>query len=200
MFIPYCRTCVAIAANLLLSILEKGVLNRSVSTVVFVLLFSPGCCARSNSGSQSIRRGGRNHNLPPPAVRLEEVHAATLGRQNKRHAGPSPASRRGYFEGRDEIKGPDEWWLTTRVTRYADSTTPRGYDPVHTAPFQMIPNGVVAMMEGTGGANVSVSTESGDFSFRLDELGLGKPKIFAGDEASAERIPTTIDFDRRRNL
>ena len=82
-----------------------------------------------------------------------------------------------HFEGRDEIKGPDAWWLTTRVTRYADSTTPRGYDPVHTAPFQMIPNGVVAAMEGTGSANVSVNTESGDFSFRLDELALGQPKI-----------------------
>ena len=101
-----------------------------------------------------------------------------------------------HFEGRDEIKGPDAWWLTTRVTRYADSTTPRGYDPVHTAPFQMIPNGVVAAMEGTGSANVSVNTESGDFSFRLDELALGQPKIFAGDEASAERIPTTIDLTR----
>ncbi len=191
---PYCRTCVAIAANLLLSILEKGVLNRSVSTVVFVLLFSLGA---AHAQIPEVNPSAAEEETTTSLRLLFGLKRFTPRRwDGKISVTPGRVLRVGgvHFEGRDEIKGPDEWWLTTRVTRYADSTTPRGYDPVHTAPFQMIPNGVVAMMEGTGGANVSVSTESGDFSFRLDELGLGKPKIFAGDEASAERIPTTIDL------
>ena len=171
-------------------------LSRPISTVVFALLFSLGAgrsqvpevnpSAAEEETTTSLRlmfglkkltplRWDGNVSVAPGRVlRVDGVH----------------------FEGRDEIKGRDQWWLTTRVTRYADSATPRGYDPVHTRSFQMIPNGVVAVIDPAGNANVSVNTESGDYSFRLDELALGEPKIFADDEASAERIPTTIDLTR----
>lgn len=99
-----------------------------------------------------------------------------------------------HFEGRDRIVGTNAWLLTTRVTRYADSTTPRGYDPVHTQSWEMIPNGVVATFDAPAGATATVRTESGSFSFRLDELNLGKPKLFLEGEALIERIPTTCNL------
>jgi len=64
-----------------------------------------------------------------------------------------------HFEGRDEIVGQSGWKLTNRVTRYADSTTQRGFDPVHTRPFAMIPNGVVATVEAAEASEVEVTTE-----------------------------------------
>ena len=188
--------CVATVPDLLLSILEKRVLNRSFSTVVFTVLFSLGA---AHAQVPEVNPSAAEEETATSLRLLFGLKRFTPQRwDGKISITPGRVVRVGgvHFEGRDEIKGPDEWWLTTRVTRYADSTTPRGYDPVHTAPFQMIPNGVVAVMEGAGNANVSVSTESGGFSFRLDELVIGKPKIFAGDEASAERIPATIDLTR----
>lgn len=99
-----------------------------------------------------------------------------------------------HFEGRDEIQGNDSWLLTTRVTRYADSSMPRGYDPVHTRPFAMVPNGVVAMLAADDNALVTVETVSGDFTFRLVQIPLGKRMIFLDEEVSVERIPNTVDL------
>ena len=99
-----------------------------------------------------------------------------------------------HFEGRDRIVGRDGWLLTNRVTRYADSTTPRGYDPVHTRQFAMIPNGVVAILEAPETAQVRVSTEQGEFSFKLTELNFGTALKFLDGRASAERIPATLDL------
>lgn len=99
-----------------------------------------------------------------------------------------------HFEGRDEIVGQSGWKLTNRVTRYADSTTQRGYDPVHTRPFAMIPNGVVATVEAAEASEVEVTTEQGAFSFSLRELPFGQTLEFLGGTASAQRIPTTADI------
>ncbi|MCP5109512.1 MAG: hypothetical protein GY953_01615, partial [bacterium] len=96
-----------------------------------------------------------------------------------------------HFEGRDAVQGANRWLLTTRVTRYGDSTTPRGYDPVHTRPYAMIPNGVVATLDAPPDATVNVETEAGRFSFRLEQLRLGRPVQFLDGEASAERLPPT---------
>ncbi len=101
-----------------------------------------------------------------------------------------------HFEGRDRIVGPNAWLLTNRVTRYADSTTPRGYDPVHTRQFAMIPNGVVATLEAPETAVVGVSTEQGSFSFELRNLAFGQPLTFLDGTVLAERIPTTLDLTR----
>ncbi len=100
-----------------------------------------------------------------------------------------------HFEGRDKVMGENRWLLTTRVTRYADSTTPRGYDPVHTRPFAMVPNGVVATLRAPDDALVTVETKRGRFSFHLGELRLGRPLKFLEGEASAERLPAAFDLD-----
>ena len=99
-----------------------------------------------------------------------------------------------HFEGRDAITGPNAWLLTNRVTRYADSTTQRGYDPVHTRQYAMIPNGVVARLEAPEDARVVIETVTGDFEFRLRDLRLGSTSLFLNGTASVERIPTTIDL------
>ena len=99
-----------------------------------------------------------------------------------------------HFEGRDEIVGQNGWKLTNRVTRYADSTTQRGYDPVHTRPFAMIPNGVVATVEAAETSEVEVTTEQGEFSFSLSQLPFGQTLEFLDGTASAQRIPTTADI------
>ena len=99
-----------------------------------------------------------------------------------------------HFEGRDEIVGNGGWKLTNRVTRYADSTTQRGYDPVHTRQFAMIPNGVVATLEAAETAVVEVKTVQGSFSFPLSKLPFGRTLEFLDGTASAQRIPTTTDI------
>ncbi len=51
-----------------------------------------------------------------------------------------------FFEQNDAITGANRWKLTSRATNYMDSTSPRGYDPVHTKPWELIPNGIVAIL------------------------------------------------------
>ena len=97
-----------------------------------------------------------------------------------------------HFEGRDKIVPPDGWLVTNRVTRYADSTIPRGYDPVHTRPYAMIPNGVVATLEAGENSRIDVETVMGDFSFVLRDLPFGERQMFLGDTVQVERIPTTV--------
>ena len=99
-----------------------------------------------------------------------------------------------HFEGRDRIVGRNRWLVSNRVTRYADSTTQRGYDPVHTRQFAMIPNGVAATLDAAEGAVVEIETEQGGFSFPLRALAFGQPLRFLAERASAERIPTTLDL------
>ncbi len=99
-----------------------------------------------------------------------------------------------HFEGRDRIVGRDGWLLSNRVTRYADSTTPRGYDPVHTRQYAMIPNGVAATADAAEYAAVRVDTEQGRFSFPLRDLRFGHRLDFLDGLASAERIPVTADL------
>lgn len=99
-----------------------------------------------------------------------------------------------HFEGRDTIQDRFRWLLSNRVTRYADSTTPRGYDPVHTRQFAMIPNGITATLEAGEASEVMVETEEGNLSFSMDSLVFGHPRKFFDGLAQAERIPTTVDF------
>ena len=98
-----------------------------------------------------------------------------------------------HFEGRDKIVNGSGWLLSNRVTRYADSTTQRGYDPVHTRQFAMIPNGVVATLAAEEASEIKVDTEQGSFGFALRQLPFGRPLTFLGELASAQRIPTTLD-------
>ena len=99
-----------------------------------------------------------------------------------------------HFEGRDRIVAPNAWLLTNRVTRYADSTMPRGYDPVHTRPFAMIPNGVVAALDAPEDAAVAIETVMGSFSFTPAEIPFGRSKSFLDGAALVERTAPTVDF------
>ena len=97
-----------------------------------------------------------------------------------------------YFEQNDTILSGNAWKCTSRATVYMDSKSPRGYDPVHTKPWELIPNGIVATLDAPPDAQVSVHTASGDFSFRLDQLALGRPLRIArwrrlGGAAAAQR-------------
>lgn len=97
-----------------------------------------------------------------------------------------------FFEHADAIIGTTQWKMTSRATTYADSRTPRGYDPVHTKPWDLIPNGIVATVEAAEDARVSVKTVSGNFSFSIREAPLGKTLQFLDGDATVERLPPTI--------
>jgi hypothetical protein len=97
-----------------------------------------------------------------------------------------------YFEHEDALTGPRSWKLTSRATNYMDSRSPRGYDPVHTKPWELIPNGIVATLDAPADVRVTIHTVSGDFSFALRELAMGSPKTFLEGEVSVERLPPTV--------
>ena len=59
------------------------------------------------------------------------------------------------------ILGLNRWKCTSRATNYMDSRSPRGYDPVHTKPWELIPNGIVATVQAPADARVEVKTASG---------------------------------------
>jgi hypothetical protein len=97
-----------------------------------------------------------------------------------------------FFEHEDAITGNASWKLTSRATNYMDSRSPRGYDPVHTKPWELIPNGIVAMVEAPADARIRVKTASGDFSFSLNQIAMGHPASFLEGEATVERLPPTV--------
>jgi len=101
-----------------------------------------------------------------------------------------------FFEHQDAILG-SKWKLTSRATNYMDSTSPRGYDPVHTKPWELIPNGIVAVMNAPANARVSVKTASGSFAFSLDRIAAGKPAEFLDGDATVERLPPTVTLTRQ---
>ncbi len=101
-----------------------------------------------------------------------------------------------HFEEGDAILGPGRWRLSTRETRYGDSRTPHGPDPVTTRFAQLIPNGVVVTLDAPTAARLEVKTAGGSFSFSLDQLALGKPLAFLDGDATAERLPPTIEWTR----
>ncbi len=97
-----------------------------------------------------------------------------------------------YFEHEDALLDGNRWKLTSRATAYMDSRSKRGYDPVHTKPWELIPNGVVATVQAPAGAKVEVKTASGNFAFPIDQLKLGHPLVFLEGEVSVERLPPTV--------
>ena len=97
-----------------------------------------------------------------------------------------------YFEQEDAILGPNRWTCTSRATVYMDSRSPRGYDPVHTKAWELIPNGVVAVLRAPADASAEVKTASGTFSFRLDQLSLGHTLSFLDGDVSVELLPPSV--------
>jgi hypothetical protein len=100
-----------------------------------------------------------------------------------------------HFEADDAVLGPGRWRLSTRESRYGDSRTSRGPDAVNTKFSQLIPNGVVAVLDGPAATRVEVKTKGGAFGFRLEELSLGRQSFLDG-EATAELVPTAIPLTR----
>ncbi len=94
------------------------------------------------------------------------------------------------FEREDAITGPGGWKLTSRATNYMDSTSTRGYDPVHTRPWELIPNGIVATIDAQPGARAEVRTSSGNFSFVIADLKLGRTVPFLTSRAGARTCLT----------
>lgn len=97
-----------------------------------------------------------------------------------------------FFEQKDAITGPNGWKCTSRATNYMNSLSPRGYDPVHTRPYELMPNGVVAVLNAAADSRVDVTTASGDFSFALPALAYGRRVRFLDGDVTVERIPNTI--------
>ncbi|MEO7143522.1 MAG: hypothetical protein ABI165_08470 [Bryobacteraceae bacterium] len=97
-----------------------------------------------------------------------------------------------YFEHEDAIIGSNRWKCTSRPTTYADSRTPRGYDPVHSKDWDLIPNGIVATLQAPADARVQIKSALGNFSFALNDLALGKPLTFLNGDATVERLPPTV--------
>lgn len=105
----------------------------------------------------------------------------------------SVASLKGvFFEHEDAIRGTNGWKMTSRATTYMDSTSVRGYDPVHTKPWELIPNGIVAVLHAPAETRVDVKTASGNFSFSLDQVAIGHSLQFLDGEVSVERLPPTV--------
>jgi len=102
-----------------------------------------------------------------------------------------------FFEQKDEVIGANRWKCTSRATNYMDSRSPRGYDPVHTKPWELIPNGIVATVAAAADARVEIKTVSGDFSFTLNQLKLGRPLAFLDGEASVERLPPAVTLTKQ---
>ncbi len=97
-----------------------------------------------------------------------------------------------YFELKDAILGPNSWKCTSRATNYMNSMSPRGYDPVHTRPYELMPNGIVAVLQAPADAKVDVTTASGNFSFTLSQAMFGKRISFLDADVTVERIPNSI--------
>jgi hypothetical protein len=97
-----------------------------------------------------------------------------------------------FFEHDDAIVGDNAWKMTSRATVYMDSTSPRGYDPVHTKPWELIPNGIVAVLHAPREARVDIKTAMGNFGFTLDQLAMGRPMQFLDGEVSVELLPPTV--------
>jgi hypothetical protein len=97
-----------------------------------------------------------------------------------------------YFMGPDKVTGPDSWKCATRVTRYADSLTPRAPDPMSTTASELIPNGIVATVSAPASTAIEVATAAGHFTFTLDQLSSGKPAGFLDGDVSVERLPPSI--------
>jgi len=102
-----------------------------------------------------------------------------------------------YFEQKDTIVDTTHWKFTSRASVYMDSTSPRGYDPVHTKPWELIPNGVVATLHAPADARVSLRTASGNFSFSLNQLSFGHTLSFLDGEATVERVPPAVTLTQQ---
>src|SRR5947207_2066306 len=122
---------------------------------------------------------------------LQRIHPKTWDGEMTLDRGAILRIKGVYFEREDAILG-SRWKFTSRATAYMDSLSTRGYDPVHTKPWELIPNGIVATVQAPADALVQVKTVAGDFSFTLNQLSLGAPLTFLEGEASVERLPPTV--------
>ena len=96
-----------------------------------------------------------------------------------------------HFSPEDSIIGADRWQVSTRREQI-EGFARMNYNemsPAELPPTQYSPLGVYAVVNAPAGARVSVSTEQGDFAFRLDQLShVAKP--FLEGRVMASVAPT----------
>src|SRR5258708_3153384 len=88
---------------------------------------------------------------------LQRIHPKTWDGEMKLDRGAILRIKGVYFEREDAILG-SRWKFTSRATAYMDSLSTRGYDPVHTKPWELIPNGIVATVQAPPDARVQGTT------------------------------------------
>ena len=99
-----------------------------------------------------------------------------------------------HFVLPDRIDGVNGWSLTTRLynghqARYPHrESLPSG--------FPVLPNGVYVAVKAPETATLSVTTNNGDFGFRLSELKAAGRMAFLGGDASAVYSPPTRSLTR----
>src|SRR5438270_13494264 len=78
---------------------------------------------------------------------LQRIHPKTWDGEMTLSRGKILRLKGVYFEHDDAILSAGRWKLTSRASVYMDSRSTRGYDPVHTKPWELIPNGIVATIQ-----------------------------------------------------
>lgn len=96
-----------------------------------------------------------------------------------------------HFSPEDSVIGSDRWQASTRREQI-DGFARMNYNemsPAQLPPTEYSPIGVYAVVDAPAGARISISTEQGDFAFRLDQLS-HRAKPFLEGRVLASVAPT----------
>ena len=99
-----------------------------------------------------------------------------------------------HFDRPDRIVGSSGWDLQSRIFNPPDAP----YRFRHGLPrdIPVLPNGVYLGLDAPSGATVEISTNNGDFSFRLDDLRASGRMEFLGGAAAASPAPAVRALTR----
>jgi len=95
-----------------------------------------------------------------------------------------------HFMPKDRLTGPDSWQATTRREQI-DGFARMNYNemsPAHLPPTQYSPVGVHLTVDAADATRIEISTEQGDFAFRLADLG-ADASLFLDGRAQASLLP-----------
>lgn len=107
-----------------------------------------------------------------------------------------------HFSAEDSIIGADRWQAATRREQI-DGFARVNYNemsPAELPPTQFSPIGLYAVLDAPDGVRVSVSTEQGDFAFRLDQIShVAKPflkgRVLVSTTSTVEKLSTAEHED-----
>ena len=93
------------------------------------------------------------------------------------------------FFGTDGLTGADGWRLTTRRANFENQ--PDQPRPLATAGANqnIVPKAVAAILEAPAGANATVKTDRGTYTFRLDALANGRVLSFEDGDVLVQSVP-----------